>query len=182
MQTTLLGYYDLIPESLPAEGDIAMSIMPIDIITYWKRCGLMANFIAAFYTTHAINTAHTNLMSTVFNELLENATKYATKRDGQINIQLRMYHSVFKIHIENNTTEQHFYHFKSYLKSLLDDTDLESRYIEKLEQKSLNDNNSGMGLIMLLKDYPVKIGARLLECPEKNEYRIAVNAFYYMED
>ncbi|HRI26718.1 MAG TPA: hypothetical protein PK239_11570 [Chitinophagales bacterium] len=183
MQTTVIGNFNIIPDALPAEGNISIVIQPIDIITHWRRCGLLADFIAGFYNNAAQQPDNINLISTVMNELLENATKYSRKRDALVALTLKQYDNVLKMQLQNYTTPNHFYYFKNYLASLLEQDNLEQLYIEKIVQKSDQKvTESGMGMLILLKDYPVKIGATFIEDPHTDHYEIITQLYYYFDN
>lgn len=180
MKEITLGHYNFIPESLPAEGDVYIRLRPIDLITYWKRCGVLANFAAAFYAyTQDRPEGTANSLSTVFNELIENATKYSVKRKAEVVVHMMMYDSVIKMQIENLTTPVHFENFKVHFEKLLACEDLDSLYINLLANKDESSGESGIGLLLLMKDYPIKLGAKF----ETNgdEYRVILQAYYSLE-
>jgi len=177
MNIKTVGAFDLIPASIPAEGDVFIRLRPIDLIAYWKRCGILANFAAAFYAyTQEHPSEQENSISTVFNELIENATKYSVKRGAEVTIHMMLYDKVLKIEIENITTEHHFNSFQKHLKVLLEAEDLDSLYFETLASKSENSDDSGIGLLLLMKDYPIRIGARFKE--DHGQFKVLLQAFY----
>ncbi len=181
MEETIIGKYNIIPENLPAEGDVFIRLKPIDMIAYWKRCGMLADFAAAFYAyTRDEPTVQENSISTVFNELIENATKYSVKRGAEMTIHMMLYDSVLKIQIENITTDQHFESFKSHLTNLLESDDLDTMYFEILAEKSEGSTDSGIGLLLLLKDYPLDIGAKFTK--ENGRNKVTLQAFYRLDD
>jgi len=177
MEIKTIGDFNLIPESIPAEGDVYIRLRPIDLITYWKRCGILANFAAAFYAyTQEHPTEQENSISTVFNELIENATKYSVKRGAEVTIHMMLYDKILKIEIENITTEHHYQSFQKHLQKLVEADDLDELYFETLAAKSQSSEDSGIGLLLLMKDYPIKIGARFRE--EDNKFKVLLQAFY----
>jgi len=179
-QETIIGSYNLVPEEIPAEGDVFIRLKPIDLISYWKRCGILANFAAAFYAyTQDEPTIQENSISTVFNELIENATKYSVKRNAEVTIHMMMFDTVLKIQIENLTSEQHFFKFQEHLAMLLESESLEDYYVETLAAKSEGSTDSGIGLLLLLKDYPLKLGAKFIQ--SDNQFKIVLQAFYYID-
>jgi hypothetical protein len=181
MTEEIIGKYDLLPSTLPSEGEVAIIVQPIDLMTHWRRCGLMADFAATFYSYVQIDHINKNLISTIFNELVENATKYSVKKGGDVRIIMKMFNNVLKIQIENNTTRQFFERLKSHLKYLSEAEDLEMIYFETLEQKSLDNPDSGIGLLLMMKDYPVQIGAKFIHDEENDNYRVIMRAYYFTE-
>jgi len=50
--------------------------------------------------------------------------------------------------------------------------------METLMQKEEGHSDSGIGLLLLLKDYPIKVGAKFVEVGGK--YKIFLQAYYYI--
>ncbi len=181
-KAVIVGDFNIVPANLPAEGTLALGIQPIDMVTYWRRCSAVANFIADFYKKDKGDTEHENLISTVFNELIENASKYSTKRDSEIYIDLKLYNTVLLMQIKNVCNKLHYESLKHRLEKLLDpDTDLEELYVSEMEKKTHGDKNSGIGLLMLLKDYHIQIGAKF-ELFTDDLYNVTVQVYYFMEE
>lgn len=182
MEKTHIGHYGIIPDSFPAEGKVNMVVKPIDMVTYWKRCGALADFIAKFYANNSIaNDPNENLISTIFNELIENAAKYSTKRDTTIKIDLSLYNTILKMQVENFSTETNFRLLREQAELLFNSTDLDEMYVEKMENKLLGGEDSGIGLLMLIKDYPIKMGFQF-ENTEENPFKIITQVYFYMEE
>jgi hypothetical protein len=181
-EEVILGYYDIISEALPAEGRVNIKVKPVDMVTYWKRCGMLADFVAAFYSTAMDNSELLeNSISTIFNELMENAVKCSVKRDSEVNINLKLYDTVLKIEIENVTTQYHYNILKGHMQNLLTNDDLESVYYKTLSEKiDPTSEGSGIGILLLMKDYPTKIGAKLNIVNGK--HIINVQLYYYLEE
>ncbi len=181
MTEEIIGDYNLVPGELPSEGAVSIVVQPIDLMTHWKRCGLMADFAATFYSYVQIDHINKNLISTIFNELVENATKYSVKKGGEVKVIMRMFNNILCIQIENNTTKIFLQNLRNHLKKLTEADDLDTIYFETLEQKSLDNPDSGIGLLLMLKDYPVKIGAKFIEDPENEKYKVVIRAYYFTE-
>lgn len=182
MLINTIGDFDIIPESLPAEGDVSIKVRPIDLIAYWKRCGVMADFAAAFYAySRERPKEHENSISTVFNELIENATKYSVKRNGEVDIHMKLYNTVLKIQVENYTTESQFKGFQKELTKLTEAEDLDELYIDTLAKKTEDNSTSGIGLMLLVKDYKIKIGGQFHHIKETGQYKVIIQIYYYIE-
>lgn len=177
-----IGHFDLIPDSIPAEGAVTITVKPIDMIAYWKRCGLMADFAAAFYSyTQEEPEAQENIISTIFNELIENASKYSVKTNGIVSISTKLYNTVLKIQIENYTSEENYLKLYGHLKKLTEAEDLDELYIKILSEKADASAESGIGLLLLAKDYNLKIGAQFEHIEEDNLYKVTTQSYYYIE-
>lgn len=182
MPIDTIGEFDKIPDSIPAEGDMYVRVKPIDIITYWKRCGIMADFAAAFYAfTQESPVELENIISTIVNELIENATKYSVKRDGEVKIHMKLYDTVLKIETENYTPKLHFQKLWNHLTKLTQTKDLEELYIKTLADKPPGATDSGIGLLLLLKDYQIKIGAQFQQMEDSGQYKVIIQTYYYIE-
>ena len=177
-----IGVFDIIPASMPAEGDVTITVRPIDLNAYWKRCGIMADFAAAFYAyAHDQPNIHKNIISTIFNELIENATKYSVKRDAEVKIQMKLYDTVLKIEIVNTPPQSHFHKLQKHLTKLTESADLDELYIQTLTNKLGETPDSGMGLLILTKDYDLKIGAQFRKNEETGECKVIIQTYYYVE-
>lgn len=182
MLVDTIGDFDIIPESMPAEGDVSVTVRPIDLNAYWKRCGIMADFAAAFYAyAHEQPNVHKNIISTIFNELIENASKYSVKRDAEVKIQMKMYDTVLKIEVVNTTPQPHFEKLQKHLTELTNSDDLDELYVEILSSNLGKPVESGMGLLILTKDYDLKIGAQFRKNEETGECTVVIQTYYFIE-
>ncbi len=182
MEPIILGEFNILPETLPAEGELNLTLNPIDMATYWRRCGAVADFVANFYhnTSALADEGNQNLVSTVFNELIENATKYSTKRDSEIKVNIKLYNTILKMHVENECNQTNFNALTQGVEKLLSEGDLDGLYINKMIAKSENSKDSGIGLLMIIKDYEIKIGLRITSIGNEL-YKVEVQAYYFME-
>lgn len=182
MNENFIGEFDLIPEILPPEGHMEMVVKPIDMVTYWRRCGSVSNFVADFYKVEKQSDYHENLISTIFNELIENASKYSTKRDSEIYIDIKLYNTILKLQVKNTCNKTNYLSLKKRLEQLLSTNDLDDLYLKEMTAKSRGDIESGIGLLLILKDYNIKIGAKFEENPQEGLYDIIFQVYYYMEE
>ncbi|MGE8721296.1 DUF6272 family protein [Leptospira terpstrae] len=147
---------------------IEIHLKPLDLMRYWRRIGILSDFIGYFYgfsflpniPTESIdmkNSEIVNSISTVFNELLENAAKYSYDKKADIEISLIHRGKTFEILVRNKTNESNVTSYEASLKEIFSTKDLEKLYIEKLETNENDQHRSGIGLIMVLKDYPVEM-------------------------
>ncbi len=181
MKTEIIGDFNLIPEGLPAEGVVHLDLKPIDLITYWRRCGQTSNFIANFYKLTSKDTKNENSVSTVFNELIENAAKYSTKRESEITVDVKLYNTQLLIQVKNTCNSTNYKSLKNRLIKLLETEDLDQLYLEDMMSKVEENKSSGIGLLIILKDYNVKIGAKLEE-KEGGLYDTTIQVYYFMEE
>jgi len=182
MNEKIIGQYDLTPENMPAEGSLEVKIQPIDMVTYWKRCSAIADFVARFYNVNEKNHANENLISTVFNEIIENAAKYSTKRDSEIQVDVKLYNTILKIQVQNTCNKFHCETLENRMRILLsEDTDLNELYIQEMEQKANGTKESGIGLLMLLKDFQISLGLKTIDLGS-DLYHVIFQVFYLMQE
>lgn len=181
----IFGEYDTIPEGIDAEGVLTLYLQPIDLMTYWKRCGLIADFSARFYAfAHTgANEIVENTLSTVLNELVENAAKFSRQKESRVHISLKHYINLVAIEITNEASLQIGDSFKEYVQKLLK-SDHDKMYVEKMENKTEDDMTSGMGLLMILMDYNSKLGVKFETIEENGAqfYRVHVQILLRLED
>jgi hypothetical protein len=173
--TRIIGEFDVIPDNLPADGQMSMIFQPIDMMTYWRRCGLSANFVAGFYS-YCFPSSESKVysISTIINELLENASKFSKAREGRIEIELKHYGNLLKVDISNITSKSLKDNFEGFVEKLNPDT-VEELYFSTLETKSSDDPKSGLGILMMLKDFPVRLGYSFKEIdPDTHEIKVRV--------
>lgn len=147
---------------------IQIQLKPLDLMRHWRRIGIMSDFIGYFYGFSFLpnvpsesmdmkNSEIVNSISTVFNELLENAAKYSYDKKADIEISLIHRGKTFEMLVRNKTNESIVNAYEASLKEIFSAKDLEKLYIEKLETNENDPHRSGIGLIMVLKDYPVEM-------------------------
>ena len=82
--------------------------------------------------------------------------------------------------VENYARKQYFSSLKEHFEKLIDTSDLDNLYLQQMEKSMKNEQTSGIGLLLLLKDYPIKLGIRLEEIDE-GMYKITVQVYYFIE-
>ncbi|TGK52959.1 DUF6272 family protein [Leptospira bouyouniensis] len=154
------------------ESIIEIHLKPLDLMRYWRRIGILSDFIGYFYGFSFLpnvpsdsmdmkNSEIVNSISTVFNELLENAAKYSYDKKADIEISLIHRGQSFEMLVRNKTNESNVSLYEASLKEIFSASDLEKLYFQKIESNDPNSNRSGIGLIMVLKDYPVEMEVTL---------------------
>jgi hypothetical protein len=186
-----LGDFDkVIPQGVNPESNVEIMITPFDLVTYWKRVGILADFVAGFYTYSFLppnkpiqditETPVFTSISTVFNEMVENAAKYSMDKKARLKINLNQYKNIFKMQVENSTSIESAMNFHDIIQEIFNSEDLEMMYIQKLEDNSENKphGHSGIGIMMILKDYPVKMGVRVQTDEENLAANVLIEVYY----
>lgn len=173
--------YKLIPDILPPESHLFMRLQPIDMMSQWKRIGRVSDFTADFFVNNQnLNEFVTNSVSTVVNELVENAAKFAKPRNGLIDLDLKYYSTIIKIEIRNIVSDRMRGNFEETIKKYLSG-DIEKMYYEQLESLVNRDNTSGMGYLLLYKDYPIRFGYQFKKL-DSDRHEVTVEAYLNIID
>lgn len=186
MHEVIYGDFHYIPDTLVPEAQMDMTVNPVDLRTHWQRCGLLSDMTAG-YIAYAYSegmkghrSAIFSSISTIFQELIENAARYSRQREAEIKVRVRHYNRVVQIEVQNDATPGFAERFESHVKVLMATEDLESMYIQQMEEQALGNRQAGIGLLLLLKDYPVKVGVRFVRGGADCE-TVVVRAHYHME-
>ena len=185
MEVETYGDFDYVPEGLTPEAQIEVNVSPIDLTTHWQRCGAISD-MAAGYIAFAYpggfqgpQSAVYSSISTILQELIENAARCSRQRGGMITVRINHYNRVVRIEVQNDTMPGIGQRFEKHLDMLFSAPDLDELHMQIMENQ-LSGRQSGIGLLLLLKDYPVKLGVQFLREDEEHE-TIIVRAYYHME-
>lgn len=179
------GDFEMIPEDLTPEAHFEISVTPIDLMTHWQRCSLLSDLVAGYiaYAYHQSRDMHTfhvySSISTIFQELIENSAKYSRHREAVIRIRVKHFNSVVRIEVQNDATPGNAEKFEGYVKTLLS-ADLEELHFQIVEDQARASTHSGLGLVLLAKDYPCTFGFSFRRVSDEREI-ITVRAHYYLE-
>ncbi|TGK28073.1 ATP-binding protein [Leptospira gomenensis] len=170
------GHYNLIPDSLPSESEFNLKLRPMDLRVHWKRCSLTADYISDYCSIQEkLDPDSAYTISIVLNELIENAAKFSKDRKGEILLEIKYYSEMLKIEIKNEADETSKKKLEESIKRLTD-RNSDQIYIDKLKHHEETGQNSGIGLLLLSKDYPVRLGF-LIDKTENLRYEITVRAY-----
>jgi len=127
----------------------------------WKKCGLIADFFSNYLIEGNEDTITTPSveLSTITNELIENAVKFSPDNFNGIQLSLRKSpNDDILLFIDNTATTQHCTFLFNTMKQLKT-TNLFELKLKKLNQLCNNHPElSQMGLITLIADYNIKLG------------------------
>ncbi|MEM7180710.1 MAG: hypothetical protein AAF518_07345 [Spirochaetota bacterium] len=136
----------------------------------WVRCSKISDFISRFYSHPNPNfgaldkfQGYMNVISTVTNELVENAVKFSSGEEGEIEINLYSELDQFVLEISNCISAVQYKSFLAFLETLFDGGgNYEDKYYQRLEEvyDKPDETSSSVGLLMLLSHFPVRLGYR----------------------
>jgi hypothetical protein len=158
----------------PLSG-VELRLSALDCVAHWRRCGITADYLASYA---AYDFEHRDIalsiLSTAANELIENAVKFAADKRAPIRVALHHLGDVIRIETQNRATWRHAQALAELLDALTRG-DAEELFARRIEEAA--PDSSGIGLIILRKDYAAEIGARLEPAPGEqadSEFEVTV--------
>ena len=140
--------------------ELSVTFIPLDLVTEWARCGQTADYIARFLAYDFDNREHAgNVLSTVINELIENAVKFSTDKSQPAEIFVRQFGDYVSIITRNSTSEAQAASFRETAERIVAG-DPESLFAEQILHPP-ETGGAGIGLIMLRKDYDAQLNVRI---------------------
>jgi hypothetical protein len=134
------------------ENIFTLTFLPLDFFDNWERGSMLANFIADYYHNNfSGKTAH-NLLSTLFNELIENAVKFSRNNSSPVEIIIKKRTGNLLTRITNSIPVHRKEPFMEICSRLYAE-DLETLYLQRIEEGIQDKTASGIGLILIKKDY-----------------------------
>ncbi len=166
--------------TLQPEDTLKVCFKPIDVERQWIRCSTIANFVAAYFQDVDRDPAlapiiDINLLSTVLNELIENAAKYSADRQQENVLIVHIFKNSLYVSITNAAMQHQANKVSQQLNADRNADELEEMYMNKLQdlaENGLVQRSAGLGLLMLQKDYPVQLKATVNK--EDNKYLLTV--------
>jgi len=138
------------------ESSLKFRYTPDSFQSVWNFSDRLARFVASYYSLFSIGRDYNSLLF-IINEIVENALKHT--KDPSLPIEVEMYQceEMSFLKVTNEVSEQSFHKFLDYA-YILNETDLKNLYCMKLEDLSSGKSTSGIGLILLKKDYHIELG------------------------
>lgn len=194
MDDRIYGDFDLVPDDLVPEARFALTLAPSELTAHWQRCGRVSDFVAGYIASAFAATTAAGpddaledgpvftSISTVFQELIENAAKFSRKRDASIHVRVKHFSRILMYEVENTTTPAFAQRFEEYLRQMADEQDLGGLYLRIVEahlEGGADAQRSGIGLLVIRKDHGIRIGVRFSE-DESGRPTVTVRAFQTM--
>ena len=136
------------------ETTFTFSFLPLDIFDDWERAGSLSDFIAEYFESYFANKTAHNVISTIFNEFIENAVKFTKNNSQPISITVKKRKNELISRITNSIPLHRKTAFIEICRDLFI-KDLDELFLKKIEEGALNKKESGIGLILIKKDYQV---------------------------
>jgi hypothetical protein len=165
-----------------SESMIQITLFPSDLVKYWSRCGLTADFAASFLAFRFPDSKKaSNSLSVILNEIVENAVKFSNTKNGKIAINLFNLADLIIYEVENYVDESRYQDFREKAEQLLDGNDIETKYFAALREKAENPSGSGLGLLTILHDFGAHVGVRFVR-EENGLYRVSLQVHMRPEE
>ena len=143
---------DTIDFDQDTDNHFAVTILPLDLFDSWERGSLLSNFAADFYKHNFPSDEEHNLISTVLNELVENAVKFSRNNSAPVKIVLKRRNDELLMQADNYLPRRRKESFISVCKEIAT-ADLDELYVDRMHENVYDTHSSGIGLILIKKDY-----------------------------
>ncbi len=152
----LLGTLAAAEDAAPPLSAIALDVPALDLVMQWGRCGVIADFLADYLSySFARQEVARSVLSTVANELVENAGKFAGDKRESVRFLARHRGERVEIVSENRASPRHVAVLEA-LFAALDRERPDALFARRIE----SGERGGLGLLILAKDY-ASLGASL---------------------
>jgi len=139
-------------------------VLPLDFMVKWERCGITSDYLAqyqsySFYLSRKVEI----LLSTIINELIENAVKFSSDQNKLITISIRHFKNFIQIESVNVTDDHNRNRLADFITLLHSNNDAETLFLQQLEKSFMNEssNSSGLGILSILKGYKLDLGIKI---------------------
>ncbi|HEX8791144.1 MAG TPA: hypothetical protein VF765_09325 [Polyangiaceae bacterium] len=145
-----------------ALGAFEIRFVPLDFVVHWRRCGLTADYLgAAMAYAFERREAAAAVLSTVINELVENAVKFSDDKRTEARVSVVHDGDVLCVEAVNLTDAKRAGELHAFAREF-EHADPEAMFLERVARTTRpGESASGIGLLVLKKDYDATIGIRV---------------------
>ena len=165
---------DTIDFEYDAENYFSVNFLPLDFFDNWERGSLLSNFVADYFTHNFPGDVAHNLISTVLNELIENAVKFSRNNSMPVEIVMKKRKNELLIRADNSLPKHRKESFVAICRNIFE-RDLDELYVEKMNSNLTDSGSSGIGLILIKKDYSTGLSFNFYS-DKQNNARVRVTA------
>ncbi len=144
------------------ESAISVTLIPSVVRAKWVEAGNTADFIADFYNQCFNDRKIRDMISTVLNELIENAVKFSGSDSLPVNVESNATDSSIVFRVTNSIKAESLDSLYTAFNDL-ESSDLGKTFTSRIENLDMSANGAGIGLILLKKFYKVRIGLVVYE-------------------
>jgi hypothetical protein len=154
---------------------VSMRISPSDLGGFWNRCGLTANFGAAFIAYNHPDQQNTrNTLSFILNELVENGVKFSTGRDKQLTINMMETDDKIIFEVTNFVTYENYKKFREYSQYILDGENISEKYLEVLQEQKDAGASGRLGLLTISDNFNARLGVKMESTENPGVFKVTV--------
>jgi serine phosphatase RsbU (regulator of sigma subunit) len=148
--------------------------LPLDMFDDWQRGGALSDFAAHYFGHNFPRDEQFSLLSTVINELVENAVKFTANNSLPVELTLKKARDRMLVQAANTIPVNRCQPFMAVCQELFE-KDLDDLYMERLKQDQENRSASGLGLLLIKKDYSSRLSFEF-RFDEDNNVRVTAIA------
>jgi hypothetical protein len=156
------------------ETSFTITFLPLDMFDNWNRGSILSDFTADYFRHNFPAEEQFGLISTVVNELVENAVKFTANNSLPVTLTLRRAGDRVLILATNSVPQNRCAPFMDVCRELFA-RNLDDLYVERLERGKVDRHASGLGLLLIRKDYGAKLGFRF-QFDDENAVNVSVMA------
>jgi hypothetical protein len=143
-------------------AELTLSFVPLALVAEWARCSETSNFVARFFAhDYHDHELAGSVLSTVVNELVENAVKFSSDKAVAARLVVREYPECVTILTTNVVTVSQATTVAETITRLVGG-DPELLFAEQIAHPP-ETGSAGIGLIILRKDYGATVGVRIVD-------------------
>lgn len=176
--TGIVGRFDLHAQPGSEGRLLQIEFVPLDFITEWHRVGLASDFVGGYLSYQFANPAWgEQILSTVCNELLENAVKFSSNPTLPIRLRAWTADEMLTLEVQNTTGRSAAALFR-HLSGEVVDGDPEALFVARTASLfEIRDSSApGLGLILLRKDYDADLAMNFEVDDTRDEVTVFVRA------
>ncbi|RAP28768.1 hypothetical protein DID78_04545 [Candidatus Marinamargulisbacteria bacterium SCGC AG-343-D04] len=145
----------------PNKFDLELSFeVALKKIRKWKKCSIIANFLGEYQaeSCESNKSKTASIISTIANELIENAIKFTDNNHRNIKISIKERAKTIFIETENITSIDHINNLNSTIENINTQKNKDKLIIDKiLENNSDEKSNSEIGILSLVSHFGCSI-------------------------
>ena len=156
------------------DSSFTVRFLPLDMFDNWQRGSVLSDFTANYFRHNFPSEEQFGLISTVVNELVENAVKFTANNSLPVDLTLKKALGRMLVQTANTVPLHRAQPFMAVCRELFE-KDLDELYVARLKQDSGDRNASGLGLLLIRKDYSSKLSFEFV-FDEDNTVRVTATA------
>jgi serine phosphatase RsbU (regulator of sigma subunit) len=156
------------------DSSFTVRFLPLDMFDNWQRGSVLSDFTASYFRHNFPSEEQFGLISTVVNELVENAVKFTANNSLPVDLTLKKAMGRMLLQAANTVPIHRAQPFMEVCRELFE-KDLDQLYMERLTHDQADREASGLGLLLIRKDYSSKLSFEF-RFDEDNTVRVTATA------